>query len=86
MAAKESFCPFKRNNISCDRGSRIGKIIDYQTNVTLYFIGCNQYQKNEKWHRFIKVKSDEIDISLLQNLFSGSIPVSIYNFFLLIFF
>ena len=34
--------------MSCDGGPRIGKITDYQTNVTLYFIGCNKYQRNEK--------------------------------------
>ncbi|CAB5384542.1 unnamed protein product [Rhizophagus irregularis] len=62
------------NNIHCDGGPRIGRITDYQTNVISYFIGCNKYQKNERWHQFIRVKPDEIDISLLQNLFAGFIP------------
>jgi hypothetical protein len=86
LATKETSCPFKRNNIPCDGGPQIGKITDYQTNVISYFIGCNKYQKNERWHRFIKVKPDEVDISLLQNLFAGSIPVSICNYFLLFLF
>jgi hypothetical protein len=86
LAIKETSCPFKRNNIPCDEGPQIGRITDYQTNVISYFIGCNKYQKNERWHRFIKVKPDEVDISLLQNLFAGSIPVSICNYFLLFLF
>ncbi|PKY57455.1 hypothetical protein RhiirA4_478531 [Rhizophagus irregularis] len=70
---KKTSCPFKRNNISCDGGSQIGRITNYQTNVISYFIGCNKYQKNERWYRFIKVKPDEINISLLQNIFAGFI-------------
>jgi hypothetical protein len=48
LAIKETSCPFKRNNIPCDGGPRIGRITDYQTNVLSYFIGCNKYQKNER--------------------------------------
>jgi len=76
LAAKDTPCNFKKNNISCDGGPRIGRITDYQTNIVSYFIGCNKYKQGDKWHRFIKIKQDEVDISLLQNLFSGSASVS----------
>jgi len=76
LAAKNTPCNFKKNNISCDGRPRIGKITDYQTNIVSYFIGCNKYKQGEKWHRFIKIKQDEVNISLLQNLFTGSASVS----------
>jgi hypothetical protein len=53
---------------------------NHQTQIVTYFIGCNKFKQNEKWHRFIKVNSDEIDIPLLQNLFAGtatSVSISI---------
>ncbi|GBC07795.1 hypothetical protein RclHR1_00770008 [Rhizophagus clarus] len=48
LAVKESVCTFKRDNVSCEGGLRIGKITDYQTSITSYFIGCNKYQKKMK--------------------------------------
>jgi hypothetical protein len=80
LAVKESGCTFKKDNIPCDGGSHIGKITDYQTSIASYFIGCNKYQKNEKWHRFIKIKPEEIDVSLLQNLFMGNKCMYLFHF------
>jgi len=77
LAVKETSCPFKKDNISCNGGARIGKITNYQTQIVTYFIGCDKFKQNEKWHRFIKIKPEEIDISLLQNLIAGTAPVSI---------
>jgi hypothetical protein len=85
LAAKESVCTFKRDNIPCDGGPHVGKITNFQTNVTSYFIGCNKYQKDDRWHRYIKIKPEEIDVSLLQNLFMGNINVCIYLFYCLIY-
>jgi len=76
LAVKKSSCPFKKENVPCDGGARIGKITNYQTQIVTYFIGCDKFKQNEKWHRFIKIKPEEIDISLLQNLFSGTVSVS----------
>jgi len=47
-----------------------------------YFIGCNKYKQGDKWHRFIKIKQDDVDVSLLQSLFTGSAAVSIVYFLL----
>uniref|UniRef100_U9TK34 Uncharacterized protein n=1 Tax=Rhizophagus irregularis (strain DAOM 181602 / DAOM 197198 / MUCL 43194) TaxID=747089 RepID=U9TK34_RHIID len=78
LAAKESSCPFKKdNNVSCDGKARLGKIANYQqTETTKYFIGCDKYKQNEKWHRFINIKPEETNISLLQQLFSGTASVT----------
>ncbi|EXX73220.1 hypothetical protein RirG_062160 [Rhizophagus irregularis DAOM 197198w] len=64
---KESSCPFKKENIPCD-----GRALTY-------FIGCDKFKQGDQWHRFIKIKPEEIDISLLQNLFSGTASVSVRN-------
>ena len=77
MAVKKSSCPFKKENIPCDGRAHIGKITNYQTQIVTYFIGCNKFKQNEKWHRFININSEEINLSLLQQLFSGTAPVSI---------
>ena len=78
MAAKQSSCSFKKDiNVFCDRKPCLGKIVNYQTETSKYFIGCDKYKQNEKWHRFIKINSEEINLSLLQQLFSGTAPVSI---------
>jgi hypothetical protein len=58
---------------------------NYQTDFVSYFIGCKQYKPGDKWHRFIKIKQDEVDVSLLQSLFMGSASVSIIYFSLLLF-
>lgn len=77
MAVKESSCPFKKaNNILCDGKAHIGRITNYQTQIVTYFIGCDKFKQGDRWHRFIKIKPEEIDVSLLQNLFSGTAPVN----------
>uniref|UniRef100_U9T8I9 Uncharacterized protein n=1 Tax=Rhizophagus irregularis (strain DAOM 181602 / DAOM 197198 / MUCL 43194) TaxID=747089 RepID=U9T8I9_RHIID len=76
LAVKKSSCPFKKENVPCDGGAHIGKITNYKTQIVTYFIECDKFKQNEKWHRFIKIKPEEIDISLLQNLFSGTVSVS----------
>jgi hypothetical protein len=86
LAAKDTSCNFKKDNIPCNGGPRIGRVTNYQTNIVSYFIGCNKYKQGDKWHRYIKVKQDEVDISLLQSLFTGSASVSIIYFSLLFFF
>lgn len=85
LATKDTPCNFKKNNIPCDGGPYVGKITNYQTNIVSYFIGCNKYKQGDKWHRYIKIKQDEIDIFLLQSLFMGSASVSIIYFSLLFF-
>ncbi|CAG8801567.1 709_t:CDS:1, partial [Dentiscutata erythropus] len=65
----ESKCKFQQNGVSCSGSAKLGKIVNYSANITSYFIGCTKYQKNEKWHRFIKVNLDEIDLPLLKKLF-----------------
>jgi len=85
LAAKETPCNFKKDNIPCNGGPHIGRITNYQTNIVSYFIGCNKYKQGDKWHRYIKIKQDEVDISLLQSLFTGSASVSIIYFSLLFF-
>ncbi|GET63974.1 hypothetical protein GLOIN_2v1545568 [Rhizophagus irregularis DAOM 181602=DAOM 197198] len=75
LAAKDTPCNFKKDNIPCNGGPHIGRITNYQTNIVSYFIGCNKYKQGDKWHRYIKIKQDEVDISLLQSLFTGSASV-----------
>ncbi|PKK73608.1 hypothetical protein RhiirC2_823058 [Rhizophagus irregularis] len=75
LAAKDTPCNFKKDNIPCNGGPHIGRITNYQMNIVLYFIGCNKYKQGDKWHRYIKIKQDEVDISLLQSLFTGSASV-----------
>ncbi|UZO14123.1 uncharacterized protein OCT59_005591 [Rhizophagus irregularis] len=76
LAAKDTPCNFKKDNIPCNGGPHIGRITNYQTNIVSYFIGCNKYKQGDKWHRYIKIKQDEVDISLLQSLFTGSASCS----------
>lgn len=80
MAVKESSCPFKKDNIPCNGGALIGKTTNFQTHIVTYFIGCDKFKQNEKWHRFIKIKPEEIDLLLLHNLFAGTVSVSIIFF------
>ncbi|RGB33580.1 hypothetical protein C1646_761569 [Rhizophagus diaphanus] len=75
LAAKDTPCNFKKDNIPCNGGHHIGRITNYQTNIVSYFIGCNKYKQGDKWHRYIKIKQDKVDISLLQSLFTGSASV-----------
>jgi hypothetical protein len=85
LATKDTPCNFKKNNIPCDGRPRMGKVTNYQTNIVSYFISCNKYKQGDKWHRYIKIKQDEVDISLLQSLFTGTASVSIvYCLFLII--
>ena len=86
LAAKNTPCSFKKDNISCNGSSRIGRTTNYQTNIVTYFIGCNKYKQGNKWHRFIKIKQDKIDVSLLQSLFTGFAAISIIYFLLYYFF
>jgi len=86
LAAKDTPCNFKKDNIHCDGEPHIGRVTNFQTNIVSYFIGCNKYKHGDKWHRYIKIKQDEVDISLLQSLFTGSASVSIVYFTLLFFF
>lgn len=85
MAAKDIPCNFKKDNVLCDGEPHIGRVTNYQTNIVSYFIGCKKYKYGDKWHRYIKIKQDEVDISLLQSLFTGSASVSIVYFTLLFF-
>uniref|UniRef100_U9T6F6 Uncharacterized protein n=1 Tax=Rhizophagus irregularis (strain DAOM 181602 / DAOM 197198 / MUCL 43194) TaxID=747089 RepID=U9T6F6_RHIID len=41
-------------------------------NVTGWKNHMDAFSDGDQWHRFIKIKPEEIDISLLQNLFSGT--------------
>ncbi|CAG8707773.1 22846_t:CDS:2, partial [Rhizophagus irregularis] len=72
MVTKDTPCNFKKDNISCDGKPRLKRVTNYQTNIVSYFIGCNKYKQGDKWHRYIKIKQDEIDVSLLQSLFTGT--------------
>ncbi len=47
-------------------------IKNYQTSVSNYIIGCDKYQFNDKYYRYIKVDPTIYDISLLNNLFNGN--------------
>ncbi|CAB4439614.1 unnamed protein product [Rhizophagus irregularis] len=60
LAVKESSCPFKKENIPCDGRTRIGRMTNYQTQIVTYFIGCDKFKQGDQWHRFIKIKPEEI--------------------------
>ncbi|CAG8809957.1 5231_t:CDS:2, partial [Gigaspora rosea] len=69
----ESQCKFQCNGILCSGFAKLGKIVNYLTNTSSYFIGCTKYRQNDKWHRFIKININEIDLSLLKKLFAGEL-------------
>ncbi|CAJ0765086.1 2102_t:CDS:2 [Entrophospora sp. SA101] len=62
-------------NITCDGSPYLRKITDYQTQIVRYFIGCDKYHQNEKWHCYAKLKQEELDVPLLKDLFEASAPV-----------
>ncbi|CAB4381821.1 unnamed protein product [Rhizophagus irregularis] len=43
LAAKDTPCNLKKDNISCDGKPHLGRVTNYQTNIVSYFIGCNKY-------------------------------------------
>ena len=83
LAAKNTSYNFKKDNIPCNGKPHVGKITNYQTNIVSYFISCNKYRQGDRWHRYTKIKQDEVDIQLLQNLFTGSISVNIVSYYLI---
>ncbi len=68
----ESKCQFHQNRIPCSGKPKLINIKNYQTSVSNYIIGCDKYQFNDKYHRYIKVDPTIYDISLLNNLFNGN--------------
>jgi hypothetical protein len=43
-----------------------------QTSISSYIIGCDKFQPNDRYHRYIKVDPSTIDIALLRDLFNGN--------------
>lgn len=83
LAAQESTCKFKSNNVQCTGKATLRKVKCNGTLVVTYIIGCEKYVSGEKWHRYMKIPDDIDLISLLRNLFNGSHIVSINLQFLL---
>ena len=75
MTAKESKCKFESNNIQCTGKAELKKIKRNGTTVITYIIGCENYTPGDKWHRYMKI-SEDIDLTLLKNLFDGTHLVS----------
>lgn len=40
-------------------------------NVYQWFIGCSMYRIGVKWHCYIKIDAEKVDIILLRDLFLG---------------
>ncbi|UZO05776.1 uncharacterized protein OCT59_026116 [Rhizophagus irregularis] len=72
LAAQESTCKFKSNNVQCTGKATLRKVKCNGTLVVTYIIGCEKYVSGEKWHRYMKIPDDIDLISLLRNLFNGS--------------
>ncbi|CAG8786920.1 876_t:CDS:1, partial [Dentiscutata erythropus] len=52
---------------------KLGKIVDYLINTTSYFIGYTKYKPKDKWHHFVKINTNEVDLALLKKLFMGEL-------------
>ncbi|CAG8832225.1 14935_t:CDS:2, partial [Gigaspora margarita] len=59
--------------ILCSGFAKLEKIVNYLTNTSSYFIEYTKYKQNDKWHHFIKININEIDLSLLKKLFAGEL-------------
>ncbi|CAB4408423.1 unnamed protein product [Rhizophagus irregularis] len=68
LATQSSTCKYKTNNQLCNGQAKLRRMV--KNTGDEYFIGCDKWNKGEKWHRFIKV-SEEIDLELLRDLFQG---------------
>src|SRR5690242_9979845 len=68
----ESKCRFQQNGVLCPGKPKLINVKNYQTSISNYVIGCDKYQSNDKYHRYIKVDPTTYDIPLLRDLFSGN--------------
>jgi hypothetical protein len=55
-----------QNGVQCT-GNLILKCLKRKDNTTNYFIGCSEWNFNEKFHRFINIK-ENVDLNLLRQL------------------
>lgn len=72
LAAQSSICKYNPNNKHCDGKAKLRKMVkNADGRSEEYFIGCDKWIRGQKWHRYIKVNPEEIDLELLRNLFQG---------------
>lgn len=71
----ESKCKFRQNGVPCSGKPKLINVKNYQTLISNYVIGCDKYQPNDKYHRYIKVDPTTYDIPLLRDLLSGNTTV-----------
>ncbi|PKY56493.1 hypothetical protein RhiirA4_476824 [Rhizophagus irregularis] len=84
LAAQDSHCKFKQNGITCSGQPKLIRLLEKETYKYRWIIGCTNYKPQEKWHRYIVVDTQQIDIDLLRKLFNGEAIVSMFNWFLII--
>jgi len=68
----DSQCQFRQNGINCIGKPKLINVINHQTSISNYVIGCDKYKLNDKYHRYIKIDSNVYDISLLRDLLNGN--------------
>ncbi|CAB4418704.1 unnamed protein product [Rhizophagus irregularis] len=69
LAAFKTKCRYMRDGVQC-AGKPILKCLKRKDNTTTYFIGCSEWNFNEKFHRFINIK-ENVDLNLLRQLLDG---------------
>jgi len=76
----ESKCQFHRNGILCSGKPKLINVKNYQTSISNYVIGCDKYQFNDKYHRYIKVDPMTYGIPLLRDLLNGNAVIVNFNY------
>ncbi|CAG8727118.1 17748_t:CDS:10, partial [Cetraspora pellucida] len=71
LAAHKTKCQFKKNSVQCTETPVLKHLYHYDDMSASYFIGCSNWQDQEKFHRFILIK-ENIDLDLLQELLNRS--------------
>ncbi|CAB4446291.1 unnamed protein product [Rhizophagus irregularis] len=71
LAAQDSQCKFKQNGITCSGQPKLIRLLEKESYKYRWIIGCTNYKPQEKWHRYIEIDTQKIDIDLLRKLFNG---------------
>jgi hypothetical protein len=76
LAAQDSQCKFKQDGITCSGKPRLVRLMEKESLKYRWIIGCTNYKPQEKWHRYIEIDTQKIDIDLLRKLFNREDIVS----------
>ena len=79
FAVQDSQCKFKQNGVTCSGRPKLIRLLEKESYKYRWIIGCTNYKPQEKWHRYIEIDIQKINIDLLRKLFNGEAIVSMFN-------